>query len=221
MPILRIPGVFGYADDATTYINASVWTIPYEIFAYIILTALFVCGVFKKKYVALALFAVIIAKSSMQATGFLSFNQEDMERSMLPFCFAFGSILALYKEKITPSLSLAIMLWILYFLLREKSIGIYSFYTACFYSITVISGMSFFIKMKPKHDISYGVYLWGWPVQQVVSHTYPNSGIFLHVVISITIALLLGYLSWMLVERHAISYGKKVASDLTISIKGR
>jgi peptidoglycan/LPS O-acetylase OafA/YrhL len=53
-------------------------------------------------------------------------------------------------------------------------------------------------------DYSYGTYLWGWPVQQVVAHHWPTLAPIPHALIASPIAILLGILSWRLVEQPAL-----------------
>lgn len=61
--------------------------------------------------------------------------------------------------------------------------------------------------MKPKADISYGIYLWGWPVQQIVSILYKEDGVLFNQFTSILISILLGFLSWYLIEKRSIMFG--------------
>jgi peptidoglycan/LPS O-acetylase OafA/YrhL len=55
-------------------------------------------------------------------------------------------------------------------------------------------------------DPSYGIYLWGWPCQQLVAFFVPAAGLFVHVTLSLTMAVLFGYASWHLVEKHALKF---------------
>lgn len=54
-------------------------------------------------------------------------------------------------------------------------------------------------------DLSYGVYLWGFPVQQTVSAIQGRHGNALdNFVFALPITLLLGFLSWHLLEKHCL-----------------
>jgi peptidoglycan/LPS O-acetylase OafA/YrhL len=53
-------------------------------------------------------------------------------------------------------------------------------------------------------DPSYGIYLWGWPCQQVVAKLVPQAGWFLHVALALAMAVVLGYASWTLLEKQAL-----------------
>lgn len=54
-------------------------------------------------------------------------------------------------------------------------------------------------------DISYGLYLFGWPVEQVVRVALGDKATWWGVFgLSLPVAALLGYLSWHLLEKHAL-----------------
>ena len=54
-------------------------------------------------------------------------------------------------------------------------------------------------------DLSYGIYLWGWPVQQVVATCLgPHAGYAAMLATSLVIVLPLAALSWHLVEKRAL-----------------
>lgn len=54
-------------------------------------------------------------------------------------------------------------------------------------------------------DFSYGIYLWGWPVQQVVaSHLGAQAGVWRLLAASLVVVTLLAALSWHLIEKWAL-----------------
>jgi peptidoglycan/LPS O-acetylase OafA/YrhL len=52
-------------------------------------------------------------------------------------------------------------------------------------------------------DISYGTYIYGWPIQQALVALIPGIALSVHLVLSLLLAPIAGLLSWRLVERHA------------------
>lgn len=58
-----------------------------------------------------------------------------------------------------------------------------------------------------RHDISYGLYLYGFPVQQAFAHhiAWPGLGLFAHLGITLAAASCLAIASWLLVEKPALS----------------
>ena len=56
-----------------------------------------------------------------------------------------------------------------------------------------------------ERDLSYGVYLYGWPVAQLVQHFRPTTTATENTVIACCISVLIALASWELIERPALS----------------
>lgn len=207
----RISGVFGNADNHTSVINGSIWTIPYEMLAYFILLSAYSVNLLNKKYLASIAFVIVIISCLFQQDGFLVFNEGPMERSMLSYCFSCGVIFCVYKDQIKVKFTHAIALLVIYILLSKTHVAPFIFYLTFFYCLIYICSRKLILKLKPKHDISYGIYIWGWPVQQMVSKLEPSLGIYSNSIISILIAMAFGLISWLLIERRFINIGRSMA----------
>ena len=62
-------------------------------------------------------------------------------------------------------------------------------------------------------DYSYGMYLWGFPIQQMVAHHLPDISPIANAAISVPVAVIFGALSWYLIEKPALSL-KSAPGDL-------
>ncbi|HDV2467383.1 TPA: acyltransferase [Escherichia coli] len=196
-------------------VNGSLWTIPYEVYAYIILLCLFCIGIYKKPLLV-AFLAVAITFESVSKIKIVFFSTpSNPEVPMLAACFAFGSVLAAYKNVISITLKTFISLWILYILLIDNPYSMYLSYAAIFIAILYLSKTNTLLKIKPKADISYGVYLWGFPVQQIIAMYFLNKGVLFNQILSIFICIVLGWASWHLVEKRFINLGKLVGNRLS------
>ena len=98
----------------------------------------------------------------------------------------------------------------MFYLFRHHAVNFYFFYVALFLSILYLSGLNMLLKVKPRPDISYGIYLWGFPVQQTIAWMYPGQSVPVNQVASILIAILLGLMSWHLLEKHCIDLGRQI-----------
>lgn len=58
-------------------------------------------------------------------------------------------------------------------------------------------------------DFSYGIYLWGFPVQQVFVGLAPNAPLWFHIASVAVVAGAIAVVSWHLVERRALDYARK------------
>ena len=128
---------------------------------------------------------------------------------LLAPCFAVGALLALYKEQVVVGLREAAGLVLLFWLFRSSSYAFYFLYAALFASMLYLAGQPWLVRLRLRSDVSYGVYLWGFPVQQTLQYLWPEQGLRFNQVASLLLALVLGYASWHLVEKHGIALGQR------------
>ena len=55
-----------------------------------------------------------------------------------------------------------------------------------------------------RNDISYGVYIFGWPASQSLIHFYPNLNTWALLVLSAVMASALAYVSWHWIEKPSL-----------------
>lgn len=193
-----LPGVF--QDNALSAVNGSLWTIPHEIAAYLGLLVLYLLGTFQRCWLPLALLATLLAVP-------LLFPDESPEVSRLLACFAIGATLAFYKRHLIINGWVVLALWLLFALFRHALVNFYLFYLALFASILFVASQSWMLRLRPRSDLSYGVYLWGFPVQQVMAQFFGAQGILFNQLASLAICLVLAFGSWHLVEKPAMAQG--------------
>lgn len=201
----NLPGVFESLPQKA--VNGPLWTIPYEVFAYLVLATLFMVRLLDSRLITTFIFLLILVDPMVGNKLIFTWLPQNHEVSLLAPCFAIGSLLALWKEKVKIDASICIGAWILFFLFRTSAYNFYFFYLPLFLSILYISSQKFMIGLKPNFDISYGVYLWGWPVQQVMAYYFLNYSIRFNQVSSIFITAIIGFLSWHFVEKRCIGMG--------------
>lgn len=208
-----LPGVFNENPYKDT-VNGAVWTLPYEVGAYLIVLGLSMVGTFKNRYVALIVATLVILDPLFGNKLVLTWLPKNNETTLLAPCFAFGAILATYKDKIEISPNVIYGSWVLFFMFSSCSFNFYFFYFALFLTLLLLSTNKLVLKFRPKFDISYGVYLWGFPVQQIMTATFPSYGIHFNQISSLIICICLGLLSWHLVEKRFINLGRKFTQTL-------
>lgn len=206
----NLPGVFSNNAYKST-VNASLWSLVVEVYAYLFIAAVYLVGLFEKRIATF--FVVLVIFDSLLPSRiiftFLPLGNEDF--SFLPFCFACGVLLALHKEQIQISGELGIGFLLLFLLMHGTVFERFLFYLSAFATVVYFATNRIMLKFRPKVDVSYGVFLWGFPVQQSLVHWFPYLGRLENCLFSMFIATFMGFLSWFLVERRAISLGKYLA----------
>lgn len=209
----NLPGVFT-TNSYPVSVNGSLWTIPYEVYAYALLLSLYFIGAIKYKLFNVFFLVAITFESLSSEKIVFTWSHSNSEVPMLAVCFAFGSILSLYKDVVKIDLHTPLAFLLGYCLLIGNNYAVYLSYASIFLFILYVSSTKALLKIKPKFDISYGVYLWGFPVQQVIAQFFLTKGIFFNQCVSLLLSIILGFLSWYLCEKHFIKLGSKVSMYL-------
>lgn len=196
-----LPGVFeGNVDHA---VNGSIWSVLIEVWLYIILLSFYLLGILRSRALFNVIFFVLLAgiwQDSSHVPSFIS-GATNLHVCMM---FYIGSFLYINRD-ITP-VSPYYLLWALF--LAGMTIGTDRFQFAyVLLLVTFFCAASFssqFAWMDRYGDYSYGVYLYGWPSQQIVALLFPKLVAIPHAFISMGLALILAMLSWHLVEKRSL-----------------
>lgn len=199
-----LPGVFESNHDKA--VNGSLWSLPIELRLYgIILIFAFLRIVYNKRLFNIVLFSIF-------TIGFLDPSFFDVffkypNHKHVAMMFLLGSFIYInrYEIKISPIVILSLLLfaamthgtvYFIYAYILLLPVFVFSF------SFSFFPALSLFRKIK---DYSYGVYLYGWVVQQLVYLNAPDISNSFHTIISMFFSLLLAILSWHLIESKALS----------------
>lgn len=204
----ELPGVF--TDLRSHAVNGSLWSIPYEVQAYCLLIAAFALGVHRMRWIAVLVFLWICVDPLLPQRTLFAWRLPDAGVDSLAPCFAAGAMFALFKERIEVSLVPALGFFILFIGFRQAVFAHYLLYGALFWAMIYLCTRKWVVARQLPADISYGVYLWGWPVQQLLVHWWPDLHVQAHRVLAMLGACILGALSWYVLEKPAIALGKSV-----------
>lgn len=201
-----LPGVF---TDNNAAVNGSLWTLPLEVVCYLFLAVFYVAGAWRHYLLGTALLVLIVCVSFF-FPQYLPAIFTGGEAHQLPGCFALGALMATYRHQLLVNCEKVTALWILYLLLSSTPLKALIFYVAMFYSFLFLSSTKVVVeKLKIPADPSYGVYIYGFVIQQMVAHVYPAQGVIFNQIASGFIALVIGLLSWVCIEKPALLYVKK------------
>ncbi len=220
-----------YVDNPTPYIeNGVVWTLYYEISLYIVIMVLGFFRILSKEVVGCIL-AVLVGMLAV-SNGAGAINSV-----VLPLCvmFFFGSLLSFiggdmdYKKIVlvfTTALILISIFWDDIFLFISKFPLIYGpaissewlFYLACtlMLPVTIIGlGKILTIKNYLGADISYGVYIYAWPIQQTIIYLYGGSiSPVLLMLGTFAVVIPFSLISYHLVEKQFLKLKDKSLTEL-------
>jgi len=207
--IQGLPGVFEN-NPFHNIVNGSLWTIRYELSCYIALPAIFL--LFRKREVASLLLSaavIYIVLNLFSAPKYL----------VIPFfgCFLSGSLIYIFRTKIPMHGMIATTAAGLLIASVPLKIFSYTFPLLAGYLIIYLALVpkSFLTRFGKYGDFSYGIYIWAFPVQQVIAQYFLSKGTYFNALVSFLIVLPLAILSWYLIEKPALRYKKKVNPLIT------
>lgn len=196
-----LPGVFENNIYGRT-VNGPLWTMPVEFFGYILCFLMMKIGMLQSKCTKWILPIFVFVHI---AVIYFFPPQEMVLLAWRPTALFFvGMVYYVYRDKIKISREItwaSIILLLISFLL-----GIGNFTIILFWPY-VLMYLGFGTKLKFKDfakygEISYGIYLCGWPIQQIVCQQFGGSmkpGV--NAAISIPIAIVCGFLINKCVEK--------------------
>lgn len=213
----NLPGVFADNPRVAT-VNGAIWTLPVEFRMYLWLAVLGVTGALSRRWlvslVILAFFALGIFYPTRDMWMLPSIYLH------LAGMFALGTLYYVYREHVPVGWSFVAIAALAAFLLRHTPVYPLAFGFA-------VAQFSFaFAYATPWHgynrfgDYSYGVYVWGWPMQQVVAHFFPLLSPIGNAIPSFVLALILAMISWHVIEKPALSL-KTVPARLLARLTAR
>ncbi len=223
-----------FAGTAYAAVNANLWTISYEFACYLCAAGLGVCGLIRRRgaflaftlgvaawwllpLVALPLITFTYNHLGVAATktlcAVLRLDQENAVFAHLGLVFCAGGCFALFRERVRFSApwawaALAVVVPCMFSLIGSQlalvTLGAYAFFTFAF---ARVPGLAVF---KGHTDISYGVYLYGWPVQKLLLWHWPALSPWTLFLLSAIGSAAAGWVSWQLVERPCLRLKRRL-----------
>jgi len=199
----NLPGVF--ETNPSHKVNGQLWTIPVELECYITLTVLGVLGVHRHRKWMLAAFLALFAYSEWQilSRGDGAYNERIL---LLSFCA--GVAFYQFRDIIRLNPLIAILALIISLLCLSAPQAGYVMAIPVTY-LTVFLGL----RNPPKShlletgDYSYGLFLYGYPIQQSMVYLFPFAHTWWgNLILSVPLALMFAVGSWHLVEKKVLTH---------------
>jgi peptidoglycan/LPS O-acetylase OafA/YrhL len=218
-------GTYGIHDLLTTTtpygqliagsaLNGSIWTLIYEWNCYLIIAVLVAFGVMRNARIVVPLIAAfffimqVAAIVDLPSVALIFPLLADTHSISLGMTFFFGSVLAIYSKQVPFDDRLGVLSGLV--LLLSLRYGGFS-------TVGTAAGVYFVMYLGarlPKqvhwigarNDYSYGIYIYGFLVQQVIAYLgWYRLGYFPFVGIALVLSFGLAWISWHLVEKRAMA----------------
>ncbi|MGE8064470.1 acyltransferase family protein [Pseudomonas sp. NPDC089569] len=209
-----LPGVFEHSNYPLT--NGSIWTIRYELIMYALLLAAGLCGVFRHRLFATVVLVAILVVSMLFPEEIVLIGLMNVDiGGRLPAFFAFGALLALYKDQVSINIRIVSGLILFAWVFRNGSAFQFVFYPAFLMTALWLMTTSPIKALRLPGDFSYGVYVFGWPIQKVMAVDFPNFGVHSNQAVTIAVSLALASVSWFVIEKPCIRFGRQLSQFFT------
>jgi len=207
-----LPGVFETLRNHA--VNGSLWSLPIEVRLYLWLGGLGLLSLNRR-----GRFNLIFV--GLMAIGLL-FTQTPLppDQSNLAYCRAFfftGSFAWINRSSIPLNWPLLLVTVVVAAALH----GTDYFYLGYFLALTYGTLFLAFVPKLPvirEHDLSYGLYLYGWPSQQLVQSIAPTTGALANTFWATLLAGAFAAASWFLVEAPALRLKKRFRIKPAIAV---
>jgi len=203
-----LPSVF--ETNAEQMASAPLWTLRYEILAYIGTAIIFSLGLLKKKWMALAQFIVpSIAWVAAHGLGIYDVLPGTAQ-NLLRFGIAYGLGAAIYayRDRLSfHALGIPVMIGLAVltskFQAFEVTMNLMLAYMIMWTAYIKAPKLNFLQKFS---DVSYGVYIYHWCILQLVFMWMPNLSVTALFLITLPITFILANLSWHFVEKPMLKH---------------
>ena len=195
----RLPEVVFSNREHGVFINGSLWTIPLEASLYLLLGALGALRLLHSSGVSSASLLTLLLTILWILFG--GHAEEPYRTSLqLSLFFFLGSFLYGIRHNVPLHPLLMMVLLFLAHNFRATSYAPYLSGLSLGYATLLIGYTRIRLLPNTIIDASYGIYLYGFPIQQAIAHFFPNVGPYRMSLMAIPLAWALGFLSFRHIE---------------------
>ena len=205
----HLPGVFE-SNHYKSVVNGSLGTLTGELRLYLLVVIFGALGLLANAnrlgWTLLTLTALAVFAPSIHIVkpAFLAYSA----------FFAFGAFCYVYRAVVPLSGYLVLTLALLCFTLRGQPGYFLMFSALTAYTTLWFSYGPRLPSLEKYGDYSYGLYLYGFPIQQLVAYLQPELGPWRSLLLSFPLTLALAIPSWHFVEKPMLRFKSKRSSNL-------
>jgi len=211
-----MPGVFAGNDEQIA--SGALWTLRYELMAYIATALAFSLGLMKRKWMILAQFVIPSCMWLLSQKFGIYETLPATLQNLLRFGIAYGlgATLYAYRDRISFNLVGVIAMGLFAYLLGktplvEVSTNMFLAYILMFFAYVKAPKFNFLRKLS---DVSYGIYIYHWCVLQLAFEYWPELSVAQLVAIALPVSYILATISWHWIEKPMLKSKSKFAKWL-------
>ncbi len=209
------PGLFTNAPWPGEF-SGSLWTLRYEAIAYVGAGVAYVLGVLKHRHgpAILALLSIAVFAAMGQYFGDSLNHTPIFALVRFSACFTIGMSAYQYAKYIPLRWIYLPVFLGLFLLFGHTSLKEIMANFALGYCILLLGfrTKSLFAYTQKIPDMSYGIYIWHWPIYQIFLLQNPDTSQWILVFLAIPLAGICALLSWNMVEKPALQMKQPVAN---------
>lgn len=213
---IALPGVF--ETNPFQFPMGTVWTLKYEVLCYVGVLVCGIAGLLRSRAPAILLVAGLAL-----ALLVLDFSHPDAPKGVetalrLPLIFAFGGAIYVLRDTVRVSglilLTFVAATWLLSDTFLYKTL----LFTGSAYAMLWLALSPALTRWTydPRQDLSYGTYLYGWPIQQALHALFPAAAPLILLGPALVLTLIVAALSWLGVEKPALALKARALGRRTL-----
>ncbi|KQQ05633.1 MULTISPECIES: acyltransferase family protein [unclassified Rathayibacter] len=203
--------------------NGSLWSLFYEFASYLVIGALVsVVPLRGVRPCVVVLFAGLTLAAGVLATDLVPVPAVLNQMVTLVGYFLAGALVYLFRDRIPLSIPLTIAAAVVFAVVVD--LGLYRVLAGLplAYLMLALGALLPLQQLGATHDISYGMYIYAFPVQQILALMLLGIDVptWAFILLAIACTLPLAWASWLLVERPAMRL-KRLTAKAPVDAEGR
>jgi peptidoglycan/LPS O-acetylase OafA/YrhL len=199
-------------------VNGSLWSLQFEVGCYLIVVGLLAVGALDTARRRAALIVILLTLYAtgglLMAAGCFPHSTTLNKMHRLGFCFALGGAYACAGEAVRVRAwhiaCAGAVLALSYFtpldVVRDTAASV-TIALATFWAARL--DWPLLVRLRGLPDWSYGVYIYAWPIQQLLLYFAPGLTIAEHIAAAVLLTLPVAACSWNLVEKPALALKRR------------
>lgn len=219
-----LPGVFE-SNPFPRAVNGSIWTLPAESMMYVLVAVTGTLGVLKFRWAAVTVLAALLAMLAINPASVLSVPYMGTAQFAAPAsCFLLGMLFFILRGRIPLRASGVLVLMTAVIMFEQN------FPPGKFLVSVLVAYSAIWLALHPRlrvgvpawiGDISYGLYLFAFPIQQTLICLWPEIGAWRLFVFAFALTSIVAWISWHGLEKRALALKGRMAGLLRLRHLGR